>query len=127
MFPPSSDEEEPAEVAALPVLVATRNAQTVLNSAHAYAANPDPYVLVSAQPATRLLGQFAKLGDGLVAQALQVAAPAANEGQKALGELGIKIPEESRQPRGEHGKRRHGKEKHLKDKDGKPLAADAAD
>ncbi|KAH8069575.1 chlorophyll A-B binding protein [Aureococcus anophagefferens] len=53
-----------AEVAALPVLVATRNAQTVLNSAHAYAANPDPYVLVSAQPATRLLGQFAKLGDG---------------------------------------------------------------
>ena len=60
-----------AEVAALPVLVATRNAQTVLNSAHAYAANPDPYVLVSAQPATRLLGQFAKLGDGAIVLALK--------------------------------------------------------
>ena len=52
-----------AEVDALPTLVAARNCQTILNSAHAYKMHPDPYVLVSAQPATRLLRTLALVGD----------------------------------------------------------------
>ena len=42
-------------IQALPVLIRGRNCQTILNAAHGYKVDPDPYRLVSAGPAKRLL------------------------------------------------------------------------
>ena len=61
------------EIDALYVLIRARNCQTILNAAHHFRLDPDPYKLVSAEPAKRLLRQLGQWDAATFADALRAA------------------------------------------------------
>lgn len=62
-----------AEIDALYVLIRARNCQTILNAAHHFRSDPDPYKLVSAEPAKRLLRQLESWDATTFGEALRAA------------------------------------------------------
>ena len=61
------------EIDALYVLIRARNCQTILNAAHHFRLDPDPYKLVSAEPAKRLLRQLEQWDAATFSDALRAA------------------------------------------------------
>lgn len=61
------------ELDALYVLIRARNCQTILNAAHHFRSDPDPYKLVSAEPAKRLLRQLESWDATTFGEALRAA------------------------------------------------------
>ena len=55
------------------VLIRARNCQTILNAAHHFRLDPDPYKLVSAEPAKRLLRQLEQWDAATFSDALRAA------------------------------------------------------
>ena len=61
------------EIDSLYVLIRARNCQTILNAAHHFRLDPDPYKLVSAEPAKRLLRQLEQWDAATFSDALRAA------------------------------------------------------